>query len=62
MWPSMKSEACKVLREHAGRGVRKAEARIERVVGVVAEVHVTLEREIGDAAGAVFCALKLWLL
>ena len=41
-----------VLREHAGRRVRIPEARIEAVVGVVAEVHVALEREVGDAAGA----------
>ena len=40
-----------VLREHASRRVRKPEARIEAVVGVVAEVHVALEREVGDAAG-----------
>ena len=41
-----------VLRKHAGRRVRKAESGIESVVGVIAEVHITLKREVGDAAGA----------
>ena len=41
-----------VLREHADRRVGEAEAGIERVVGVVAEVDVALEAEIRHAARA----------
>ena len=41
-----------VLGEDASRRVGEAEARVERIVGVVAEVDVALERQVGDAAGA----------
>ena len=41
-----------VLREHPRRRVGKAEARIEGVVGVVAEVDVALESEVRHATGA----------
>ena len=41
-----------VLREHADRRVGEAESRIERVVGVIAEVDVALEAEIRHAARA----------
>ena len=41
-----------VLREHADRRVGEAEAGIERVVRVVAEVDVALEAEVRHAAGA----------
>ena len=52
MLPSIRLRLLQVLREHAGRGVGEAEAGIEGVVGVVAEIHVALEAEVRHAAGA----------
>ena len=39
-----------------------AEARVERVVRVVAEVDRALELRLATPPAPVFCALKLWLL